>query len=512
MNYYQTLKTLAVTIFMGCSILSTQAQIYVDAAATTGANDGTSWANAYTDLQSALDAAAENAEIRVAAGTYKPTEAPVTSTDNRDKAFHFDIDLVLKGSYNPVTDAQDFTNRSILSGDFDGDDVITGSGSTLSISGNSENAYHVLMTAGLTTAAQIEGFLITGGGANGDGGTISYSGKNFYNDSGAGMYHISSSPSIVNTIFSENSASFFSSGMYNSNSSSPSIVNTVFSRNSGTDGGGMYNGNFSSPSIVNTVFNGNKAGVGSGMYNSNSSSPNIVNTVFSGNEATSSSGGIHNNNNNSPTIYNSVFYGNGSDIVNSASASTTGGSNFSEHYAETGFTALTADPFSDSANPIGADGIWFTTDDGLQPSSATSPITDEGDATKLPLDTLDLDGGGDTTKAIPVDITGRTRIAGTALDAGAYEHDSAVLSVKDIDSSKLDIYSTGYKTLVIHGVFNAKNTANVYSLQGKLVASKTFEKFSTSSSLDVSTLFTGIYIVKMHNANHQVQTKKLFIQ
>ncbi|MDB4216648.1 hypothetical protein N9789_00555 [bacterium] len=164
-NYYQTLKTLAVSIFIGCSILSTQAQIYVDAAATTGANDGTSWANAYTDLQSALDAAAENAEIRVAAGTYKPTEAPVTSTDNRDKAFHFDIDLVLKGSYNPVTDAQDFTNRSILSGDFDGDDVITGSGSTLSITGNSENAYHVLMTVGLTTAAQIEGFLITGGGA-----------------------------------------------------------------------------------------------------------------------------------------------------------------------------------------------------------------------------------------------------------------------------------------------------------------------------------------------------------
>ncbi|MDB9922343.1 hypothetical protein OAC95_02365 [Polaribacter sp.] len=69
MNYYQTLKTLAVTIFMGCSILSTQAQIYLDAAATTGANDGTSWANAYTDLQSALDAAAENAEIRVAART-----------------------------------------------------------------------------------------------------------------------------------------------------------------------------------------------------------------------------------------------------------------------------------------------------------------------------------------------------------------------------------------------------------------------------------------------------------
>ena len=30
-NYYKTLKTLAVAIFMGCSVLSTQAQIYVDA-------------------------------------------------------------------------------------------------------------------------------------------------------------------------------------------------------------------------------------------------------------------------------------------------------------------------------------------------------------------------------------------------------------------------------------------------------------------------------------------------
>ena len=68
---------------MGCSVLSTQAQIYVDAAATTGANDGSSWSDAYTDLQPALDAAAENAEIRVAAGTYYPTATPDETRDNR---------------------------------------------------------------------------------------------------------------------------------------------------------------------------------------------------------------------------------------------------------------------------------------------------------------------------------------------------------------------------------------------------------------------------------------------
>ena len=198
-NNYKILKTLVLFICMGCSVLNTQAQIYVDASATSGANDGSSWSNAYTDLQPALDVAAENAEIRVAAGTYNPTAAPDGSTNNRKKAFHFNKNLVLKGSYNPATDTQDFTNPSILSGDFNGDDVITGSGSSLSITQNTENAYHVLITADLTNAAVIEGFLITGGNANGSG-SISYSNKSFNNNRAGGMYNDTSSPSIVNTV------------------------------------------------------------------------------------------------------------------------------------------------------------------------------------------------------------------------------------------------------------------------------------------------------------------------
>ena len=152
------LKTLAVSIFIGCSVLNTQAQIYVDANATKGANDGHSWSDAFTDLQLALDTAPEGTEIHVASGTYKPTAAPDGSTNNRDKAFHFNKNLVLKGSYNPVTSKQVFTNPSILSGDFNDDDVITGSGSMLSITKNTENAYHVLITQRLTTETQIEGF------------------------------------------------------------------------------------------------------------------------------------------------------------------------------------------------------------------------------------------------------------------------------------------------------------------------------------------------------------------
>jgi len=510
---YKTLKTLTLSIFMGFGVLSTQAQIYVDASATTGANDGTSWSNAYTDLQTALDAAPAGTEIRVAAGTYKPTAAADGSTDDdRNKAFHFNKDLVLKGSYNPATNTQDFTNRSILSGDFNDEDVITGSGSTLSITQNSENAYHVLITADLTTATQIEGFLITGGHANDSGISISYSGQTVYNHHGGGMFNSSSSPSIVNTVISGNVASSRGGGMYNL-SSSPSIVNTVISGNvASSRGGGMINSS-SSPSIVNTVFSGNAAGSdGGGMCNYNSSSPSIDNSTFSGNSASGSGGGIRNFSFSSPTIDNSVFYGNGEDI-NNYHSSVTGEYNFSENYAKIGFTALDTDPFHDSSNPIGADGEWFTEDDGLQPSGATSPLTDAGNTTKLPLDTVDLDKDDNTSETIPFDIIGRARVLDTSVDVGAYEFDSTVtLSVKVIDSGSLDVYSTGHKTLVIHGLLNAKTTANVYNLLGKLVASETFDKFSTSNSVDVSTLRTGIYLVKIHNAHHQVKTKKLFIQ
>ncbi|MDA9257729.1 hypothetical protein N9P35_00875 [bacterium] len=261
---HKILKTLAVFIFMGCSVLSTQAQIYyVDASATNGANNGSSWSDAFTDLQAALDVAAENAEIRIAAGTYTPTAAPDGSTDdNRDKAFHFNKNLVLKGSYNPETDTQDFTNPSILSGDFKNDDAISDDDG--SITENSENAYHVLITADLTAAAVIEGFLITGGFANGSG-SISYSNKSFNNNRAGGMYNNTSSPSIVNSKFSGNSTISIGGGMYN-NSSFPSIVNTVFSGNSANQGGGIYN-NLSSPDIINRVLNGNEATDGGGMFN-----------------------------------------------------------------------------------------------------------------------------------------------------------------------------------------------------------------------------------------------------
>ncbi|MEL6944298.1 MAG: hypothetical protein AAFO82_16680, partial [Bacteroidota bacterium] len=91
-----------------------QAQVFVDANAS-GSNNGTSWANAYTDLGMALDNAEAGNELWVAAGTYTPMA--------NDTAF-FAIstaNLSLYGGFNGTETSlgdRDITaNPTILSGD-----------------------------------------------------------------------------------------------------------------------------------------------------------------------------------------------------------------------------------------------------------------------------------------------------------------------------------------------------------------------------------------------------------
>ena len=152
--------------------------IYVNLAAT-GLNNGTSWANAYTSLQTAINAAGAGAQIWVKAGTYKPTSYldPKVTNDLRSRSF------LLKGGVSVLggfagTEAQlaqrDVeSNPTILSGDFGGNDSatwppVTGNNGNVG-SGDStraENAYHVVGALSQTTAPILDGFTITGGNAN----------------------------------------------------------------------------------------------------------------------------------------------------------------------------------------------------------------------------------------------------------------------------------------------------------------------------------------------------------
>lgn len=135
------------------------AQIYVDANAT-GADNGSSWTDAYSSLQDALEAASGTDEIWVAEGTYYPDEG--TSVTPNDRNARFEIDgtrdgLIIYGGFqsgDAFADRDPAANPTILSGDIG------------TAGGASDNSYHVVFLNGfftpITTSTVLNGLTITG--------------------------------------------------------------------------------------------------------------------------------------------------------------------------------------------------------------------------------------------------------------------------------------------------------------------------------------------------------------
>jgi hypothetical protein len=91
--------------------------IYVDANSPGPTRDGTSWTNAYTDLQQGIAVSASGDQIHIADGTYKPT-----TTTNTSISFAIRPGVSIYGSYAgygaAAPDARDTSKTpTVLSGD-----------------------------------------------------------------------------------------------------------------------------------------------------------------------------------------------------------------------------------------------------------------------------------------------------------------------------------------------------------------------------------------------------------
>jgi hypothetical protein len=177
--------------------------IYVDDDAV-GANDGTSWQNAYNFLQDALGDARSSdtvVEIRVAQGTYKPDQGENQTPGDREATLQLINGVTLKGGYagfsEPDPNSREITlYESILSGDLAGNDTAVGNPRYLFCQPDRlENSYHVVNGSSTNNSAILDGFTITGGNANDEPQTY-----------GGGMYIYSASPYILNCVFLNNSA------------------------------------------------------------------------------------------------------------------------------------------------------------------------------------------------------------------------------------------------------------------------------------------------------------------
>jgi len=263
--------------------------IYVKADAA-GADNGTSWEDAYTDLQAALAAAHSSDEIWVAAGIYNPT----ASTD-RTASFQLKEGVGLYAGFagwETARDQRDWeANTTILSGD------IGAHGE------NSDNSYHVVIGSTFDDTTVLDGFTVTGGNADGDWQLGQHRGGGMYSD-------LFSSPTLANCIFAGNSAEY-GGGMANRVYSSPTLTNCTFADNFAIEGGGGMSNNASSPVLSSCTFIGNSATGGGGMYNSEDSSPTLMNCAFSDNSARYG-GGVYNGHSNSRLV-NCTFSGNAAD-------------------------------------------------------------------------------------------------------------------------------------------------------------------------------------------------------
>lgn len=240
-------------------------QTFVNLTAT-GANNGTSWSDAYTDLKMALDSTTSG-EIWVASGIYYPSDS------NKFASFTLQPGVQVYGGFNgqesTLSQRDISANPTILSGDIGQDDLKVVADTTTDIVG--ENSIHVVVIPGGADSTTIlDGCTIVAGSAT--------ESSSFNSQRGAGLACF---PNALPTRFQ--------------------IRNCRFQANVATiDGGGLgvlgdQNVNIAY-TIENCTFLNNVAGWGGGLFsraeNGSQHKPLITRSTFIGNVAETLGGGI----------------------------------------------------------------------------------------------------------------------------------------------------------------------------------------------------------------------------
>ncbi len=206
---------------------ASSAIIYVNASAT-GANNGSSWANAFTDLQSALSVAFINDDIWVASGTYHPT-----STTNRDVSFVMKNGVDIYGSFagneTAISQRNISLNPTTLSGDIG------------QLGDNTDNSKKIVKVQNFTANFVMDGFRVLSG----------YDGTSTGKGSGMYMFNNSGSQITINNCIFYNNYSYHSGGALIVDDTHVTFNNCEFLYNSSFNygGGAIYSANVSNSDI-----------------------------------------------------------------------------------------------------------------------------------------------------------------------------------------------------------------------------------------------------------------------
>ena len=317
---------------------------------SSGNGSGSSWANAFTNFQSAIDASSDGDYVFVAAGTYMPGAGASFSLKRGVKVYGG-----FAGTESLLSQRNFHTNVTILKGN----------GGSVIKNYNLDNFSNFVLASYSFSwydydhfvpnySTVLDGFTITGG---------------YVNYSGGGILNVCSSPLYENCIISSNVVTYYGKGggVYN-HASTPKFVNCVIKNNqalSGFDGqGGNYGaGVFNqicSPIFINTLFTGNSAPLGAGGAVAYQSSTNailpshyFINCTFSGNSA-NYGGAFWITGGYLPTKFNNcIIYGNSGTQVYNLTSSLVNANNTLIQGAN--LSSYGSGNLSSSANPLFVD-------------------------------------------------------------------------------------------------------------------------------------------------------------
>ncbi|MEF8811185.1 MAG: right-handed parallel beta-helix repeat-containing protein, partial [Bacteroidales bacterium] len=377
--------------------------MYVDDSAE-GNNDGSSWADAFSDLQSALDVSVPGDTIWIAEGTYHPSKEfdfdNSEGSDPREATFHIPEQVKLYGGFQGTETGLDQRNLSAYKTILNGD-IGTANDST-------DNAYHVVYAG---NNSLLNGLTITGGVAD----LFDPDPANNYNSVGGGIitgYHSGDTTTIIHCTLTENTA-IKGGGLWSSGHTT--LQNCLFINNhSMTMGGGAYC-HSNSQQMHNCVFMGNKSNVAGGALFCATKDLSLVNCTMSGNYAEHEGGAIFMNDSSHVAITNSIFWNNLAATGNELYFDDQSSAIILYSDIEEGQAGFEGTPDSILyQNNLSDDPLFVNQPDPYQALDAT------GDLHLLPASPC-IDAGMDDSVQVFTDAEGNTRIQGDRVDMGAYE-------------------------------------------------------------------------------------------
>lgn|GEM_PF-7026659 len=247
-----------------------------------GLADGSSWANASSDLQLMIDQSGTGDEVHVAGGNYVPTRlasnTATVSINNRGNSFVMKSGVNIYGGYLGTGIFANLRLPQYYVTALDGD--------IGTLNDSTDNTYHVVIAPGIINAV-LDGFTIQNGNANNNSTTISVNANVIENKHGSGIYVAAANVSINNCSIDKNHTN--EGGAIYVLYSTALLLNSAITNNTGDTCAAIYQLGNGSLEINRCKISGNTATKNVVYLRSQGANIRIVNSLITGNKITTAS-------------------------------------------------------------------------------------------------------------------------------------------------------------------------------------------------------------------------------